>query len=78
MISNLLKISKDMIQGPTSALENVGTITMMINCAEKLEEEISSGSPIYAVINIVKDICFASKDFREKVLWIINITENLF
>ena len=68
MISNLLKILRDVIQGPTSALENVGTIKMMINCAEKLEEEIGLGSPIYAALDIVKDVCYASKSFREKVL----------
>ena len=68
MISNLLKILKDMIQGPTSALENVGTITMMINCCEEIERQMSSGSPIYAVLDIVKDVCYASKSFREKVL----------
>ena len=67
MISNLLKTIKALLQGPTDVLENVGTLTMMIECCEKMEKQISEGSLIYVVLNIAKDVCFVSKDFVEKV-----------
>ena len=68
MISNIIKMLRDMIQGPTDALENVGTINALINCAEEMEKQMSTGSPIYAVLDIVEKVCYATKGFREKVL----------
>ena len=67
MISNVFKILRDVIQGPTSALENVGTLTMLINCAEEIEKQMSTGSPIYAILDICKDVCYTTKSFNEKI-----------
>ena len=67
MMSNLLKTLKAMVQGPTEALEHIGTLTMAIKCCETIETDLGMGAPFYLVIDIVKDLCGHVNDFKEVI-----------